>query len=422
MTRATTLAAKLLCTALTLLTLTWPQSTAAQPPPAAAESGSLAEWQARIAAAPPARKADVMRRFTGVRRQLLRDERVPQVLRFAVSSETFNATCAAEEASGTPLGIDVWKATEQQVVAAVPPASRRRLLRTGLTGDVLFKSVADWQRARDAGSPTARRIEPVYNDPDPSVIVFDLSNSTLAPGTLSRGLLDRESVMARNASYLAYLEVLPEDETQRPVLRRYTNRGLAVAAVFPLAEFRQAAARFFPELGAAQPEGAAAGTEQEGPPYDGEFHTYEEVEAEFHDLAERFPDIARVESLGPTYEGRELWALKVSSNVDTEDTAKPDVLFTGCLLRPPADGELRHRRRGARSGRRCRDLAGADRQPGRPDVEPECPERFDRTCPDVAQERATHPQRVRHSARRGLEPQLPVHVSPPRRSPLSRVR
>jgi hypothetical protein len=53
MTRATTLAAKLLCTALTLLTLTWPQSTAAQPPPAAAESGSLAEWQARIAAAPP---------------------------------------------------------------------------------------------------------------------------------------------------------------------------------------------------------------------------------------------------------------------------------------------------------------------------------------------------------------------------------
>jgi hypothetical protein len=97
------------------------------------------------------------------------------------------------------------------------------------------------------------------------VIVFDLSNSTLAPGTLSRGLLDRESVMARNASYLAYLEVLPEDETQRPVLRRYTNRGLAVAAVFPLAEFRQAAARFFPELGAAQPEGAPTKAASCGP-------------------------------------------------------------------------------------------------------------------------------------------------------------
>jgi len=63
------------------------------------------------------------------------------------------------------------------------------------------------------------------------------------------------------------------------------------------------------------------------PPKDSRYHTYAEMAAEIHAVAAAHPSIVRVFSIGKSYQGRELWAAKISDNVAT-DEAEPEVLFT----------------------------------------------------------------------------------------------
>jgi len=52
----------------------------------------------------------------------------------------------------------------------------------------------------------------------------------------------------------------------------------------------------------------------------GEFyHTYEELSAELQAVASDNPDLCLLESAGQTVQGRELWWIKISDNVDTEE-------------------------------------------------------------------------------------------------------
>ncbi len=175
--------------------------------------------------------------------------------------------------------------------------------------------------AATAGSPHAASAPDLV----PRVIVFDLANSRPPAGGPESWPFDGENIIGRNEAYVAYLDILPAEHPEAQVSRRYGARGLAVTAIFTLEEFWGAADRFFPGAGrvaaAAEPRAATTGTH---------FHSYEEVETELRDLATRFPEVAQLISLGPTYEGRELWALKVSRNVAVGDPQKPDVLFTGC--------------------------------------------------------------------------------------------
>lgn len=61
------------------------------------------------------------------------------------------------------------------------------------------------------------------------------------------------------------------------------------------------------------------------------YHTYESMASELKQLAEKNPDIAKLVSLGKTYEGRDIWALKVSSGAQSDDTRnKPGIVITGC--------------------------------------------------------------------------------------------
>lgn len=46
-------------------------------------------------------------------------------------------------------------------------------------------------------------------------------------------------------------------------------------------------------------------------------------------LAERFPQIAQVVSLGQSHEGREIWAIKISDDAQSEDLAEPEALLIG---------------------------------------------------------------------------------------------
>ena len=58
------------------------------------------------------------------------------------------------------------------------------------------------------------------------------------------------------------------------------------------------------------------------------FHTYTEIGAAAAAVQSAHPDIAKRFSIGKSYQGRELWAMKISDNVAT-DESEPEVLFDG---------------------------------------------------------------------------------------------
>jgi carboxypeptidase T len=61
--------------------------------------------------------------------------------------------------------------------------------------------------------------------------------------------------------------------------------------------------------------------------YEG-YHTYAEIGTLTKAVADAHPDIVRRFSIGKSYRGRELWAMKISDNVGTDEN-EPEVLFDG---------------------------------------------------------------------------------------------
>ncbi len=61
------------------------------------------------------------------------------------------------------------------------------------------------------------------------------------------------------------------------------------------------------------------------------YHTYASMTQELRALEAAHPDMVRVESLGKTYEGRDIWAVKLSDDAATNDSSEPDVLIMGGL-------------------------------------------------------------------------------------------
>src|SRR5205823_11383703 len=58
------------------------------------------------------------------------------------------------------------------------------------------------------------------------------------------------------------------------------------------------------------------------------FHTYAEMSAEVKAVADAHPNIVQRFSIGKSYQGRELWAVKISDNVAVDED-EPEVLFDG---------------------------------------------------------------------------------------------
>jgi carboxypeptidase T len=75
------------------------------------------------------------------------------------------------------------------------------------------------------------------------------------------------------------------------------------------------------------PRAPAPAGPQAFPPADSGYHDYAEMAAEVAGVATAYPNLVRRFSVGRSYQGRELWAAKVSDNV-TADEAEPEVLFT----------------------------------------------------------------------------------------------
>lgn len=63
------------------------------------------------------------------------------------------------------------------------------------------------------------------------------------------------------------------------------------------------------------------------PPADSAYHDYNEMVAVLNQAASDHPAIFSLVSLGPSYEGRTIWAGKISDNVGT-DEAEPEILLT----------------------------------------------------------------------------------------------
>ena len=64
-------------------------------------------------------------------------------------------------------------------------------------------------------------------------------------------------------------------------------------------------------------------------PTAGLYHTYAEIDAELHALANSHPAIASVTSIGKSVEQRDLWAIKISDNA-SQDENEPVVVLFGC--------------------------------------------------------------------------------------------
>jgi hypothetical protein len=74
---------------------------------------------------------------------------------------------------------------------------------------------------------------------------------------------------------------------------------------------------------------------------DGAYHTYDEHVVMLRDWAALYANVCRLESLGPSYEGRWIYGLKISDDPQNEDPSEPEMLLYGVMHgREWAGGEM----------------------------------------------------------------------------------
>lgn len=62
----------------------------------------------------------------------------------------------------------------------------------------------------------------------------------------------------------------------------------------------------------------------------GIYHTLQEMIDELHDIHEAYPEITQLQIIGQSYEGRDIWAIKVSDNAQVEED-EPEILYLANL-------------------------------------------------------------------------------------------
>jgi len=59
------------------------------------------------------------------------------------------------------------------------------------------------------------------------------------------------------------------------------------------------------------------------------YHSYESAVNEMRDLEAKYPDLCKMESIGKSAEGRDIFALKISKGAQGDTSSKPGIVFTG---------------------------------------------------------------------------------------------
>jgi carboxypeptidase T len=298
------------------------------------EPGALDAWRAVLETAGPDTKKEVWDKYRQVQQRLIRNEMVPQVARVRATPDSI-----ARAARPPGLDFNVWASAGDETIVAAPPYLIDRLRRENIPADVLYDSIAEWQTALVAGDPSARQIAPGYiSDPGSStqarIAVIDLSAKGRPAAGYSDWLGDRENILMRNGSTIAYLDLFASDgsaeQIRSHVEERYARRGVRLKGFYTFEEFSAVAPDLFPGRSFAPGRGRQRAEGDVGAALaEGRFHSYEETLAEFKQIASARPDIARYVKLGTSYEGREIFALKITRNAEVDDPNKPDVLITG---------------------------------------------------------------------------------------------
>src|SRR5262249_20583977 len=189
-------------------------------------------------------------------------------------------------------------------------------------------------RAAAMYSSYIRLVQPIGSEV--RIAVVDLSHSTTPAAGYSTWLGDGEDFLLQSEQWIACLDIFPSDGSTASVsahiAERYTKRGYQLAGFYTPAEFSSVIGRFFP--GRTFNPGAASQSSRRGelaPALaNGKFHSYQDALNECQAIAQAHPNLAQVVNLGTSYEGREIFALKISRNPSADDSTKPDVLITGC--------------------------------------------------------------------------------------------
>ena len=300
------------------------------------EPGALDVWEAALKNPDPQLQKEAWAVFRNVQASLVRKELVPQVASIRARREDLMR--AAREAG---LDLTVWSESQEETTAAAPVYLLDRLAAEGVSFRVVYDSIAEWQKARARGEELARRITPDYQSGSAltasqvRIAVIDLSRRSAPDQGYSDWLGDRENILLRNDSFIAYLDIFSTDgqaaSINSHILEQYTRRGYALAGFFTPEEFARNVSRFFPgetfDAGSRSPKRRddilpAATVE-------GRFHSYDEALAELTQIAQAHPEIARLVNLGQSYEGRQIFALKITADPSVDDSSKPDVLITG---------------------------------------------------------------------------------------------
>ena len=69
---------------------------------------------------------------------------------------------------------------------------------------------------------------------------------------------------------------------------------------------------------------------QDFPPADSAFHNFAEMVTEINNVAAAYPNLVRVSTVGQSYQGRAIYAIKISDNVATDEN-EPEILFNSHL-------------------------------------------------------------------------------------------
>lgn len=300
------------------------------------EPGALEVWRAALENVNPQLQKQAWSKYRNVQLELARKEFIPQVARINASADE-----ALRVANSSGLEIAIWKTSDSETIAAASPYLIERLRSEGMSASIIYDSVAEWQRASESGDALARAITPEYQSDraressQVRIAVLDLSKRNKPAPGYSDWFGDRENILMREGSLIAYLDIFSSDGSPSSInahiQEQYVRRGYHLAGFYTIEEFSPVAPRLFP--GESFDAGLRAKTGQPGGVTalaSARYHTYQQTVDEFKALANSHPEIARYVKLGTSYEGRDIFALKITQGASADDSSKPDVLVTGC--------------------------------------------------------------------------------------------
>jgi hypothetical protein len=222
---------------------------------------------------------------------------------------------------GGRLGFIAWGVAGEGIVGAATDASLAALSRAGVQWKQLFTTIAEYEDARVGGDRRAVEL------PGPPEIRYALVVAVvdLAVSPNAERSVDPEQIIRRNGRYLAILDAERIGSSTEALIARYRASGLRLADAVPLDAFPSRSGWYFPENPVTP--GEVAGKTSA---FEGAYTSYDELTEGLRRLEAHYPSLVRLESLGRSYEGRDIWAVKISARTAVDDSAKPDVLVTGC--------------------------------------------------------------------------------------------